>query len=89
MQRFFDYTRPGSKGGAPDRILGYALEAAQKYDRAIAVMYDLSGLKGNGEDCSSVIATGRGLSTSFASPIPRGATPICTITASRWWQYGA
>lgn len=56
MQRFFDYTRPANKGGAPDKILGYALEAAQKYDRAIAVMYDLSGLKGNGEDCSSVIA---------------------------------
>jgi hypothetical protein len=36
-------------------ILKHALEASQKNGRAIAVMYDLSGLKARGEDCSSVI----------------------------------
>ena len=36
-------------------ILQHALEAASKYRRAIAVMYDLSGLRAHGEDCSSII----------------------------------
>ena len=54
MQRFFDVTR-SSKSRADGRvILGHALKAAQKHERAIAVMYDLSGLK-PGEDCSSII----------------------------------
>ena len=35
-------------------LLGHALKAAQKHERAIAVMYDLSGLK-PGEDCLSLI----------------------------------
>jgi hypothetical protein len=35
-------------------ILGHALKAAQKHQRAIAVMYDLSGLK-PGDDCSTLI----------------------------------
>jgi len=56
MQRFFGVTR-GYKDSnkSQDIILRNALEAAQKYGRAIAVMYDLSGLKAEGEDCSSVI----------------------------------
>ncbi len=36
-------------------ILEHALKASQKYGRAIAVMYDLSGLHAKGEDCASVI----------------------------------
>lgn len=56
MQRFFGVTRGYKDSNKPqDIILRNALEAAQKYDRAIAVMYDLSGLKAEGEDCSSVI----------------------------------
>jgi len=56
MQRFFGVTRGYKDSNKPqDIILQNALEAAQKYDRAIAVMYDLSGLKAEGEDCSSVI----------------------------------
>jgi len=56
MQRFFGVTRRYKDSSKPqDIILQNALEAAQKYDRAIAVMYDLSGLKAEGEDCSSVI----------------------------------
>lgn len=56
MQRFFGVTRGYKNTNKPqDIILRNALEAAKKNERAIAVMYDLSGLKANGEDCSSVI----------------------------------
>jgi len=56
MQRFFGVTR-GYKNSnkSQDIILRNALDAAKKNERAIAVMYDLSGLKADGEDCSSVI----------------------------------
>ncbi len=56
MQRFFDVTRPGNSKKESVKILKDALEAASKYKRAIAIMYDLSGLKATGEDCSSIIA---------------------------------
>jgi hypothetical protein len=56
MQRFFDDTRDGNRKKESSIILQNALEAASKYKRAIAVMYDLSGLKGTGEDCSSIIS---------------------------------
>lgn len=56
MQRFFDVTRRYKDSEkSQDIILRNALEAAKKNERAIAVMYDLSGLKAEGEDCSSVI----------------------------------
>jgi hypothetical protein len=56
VQRFFDVTRDSKNTTkAPDIILKNALSAAVKYDRAIAVMYDLSGLRAKGEDCSSII----------------------------------
>jgi hypothetical protein len=55
MQRFFNSTKPGNERDASNTVLKYALEDASKYDRAIAVMYDLSGLRASGEDCSSVI----------------------------------
>jgi len=54
MQRFFDVTRTEKSRAAGRVILGHALKAAQKHGRAIAVMYDLSGLK-PGEDCASLI----------------------------------
>jgi len=54
MQRFFDVTRTEKSRAEGRVILGYALKAAQKHERAIAVMYDLSGLK-PGEDCASLI----------------------------------
>lgn len=56
MQRFFGVTR-GYKNSnkSQDIILRNALNAATVNGRAIAVMYDLSGLKADGEDCSSVI----------------------------------
>ena len=55
VQRFFSYTRGDQQNSVPNRILANALEAASKYDRAIAVMYDLSGLKKSGEDCSLIM----------------------------------
>jgi len=55
MQRFFNVTRTAERRREGRKILGHALRASQQYNRAIAVMYDLSGLKAKGEDCSSVI----------------------------------
>jgi hypothetical protein len=53
MQRFFSNVK--DKDQASVTILKNAFEAASKYDRAIALMYDLSGLKASGEDCSAII----------------------------------
>ncbi len=55
MQRFFNMTKPRGPRSTTSAILKKAFAAASKYERAIAVMYDLSGLKSSGEDCSSVI----------------------------------
>src|SRR5260221_11708715 len=55
MQSFFDATREGNRKKKYVVILQNAMEAASKYKRAIAVMYDLSGLKAGGEDCSTII----------------------------------
>jgi hypothetical protein len=55
MQRFFNMTKSSGPRSATTAVLKPAFAAASKYQRAIAVMYDLSGLKGNGEDCSSII----------------------------------
>lgn len=53
MQRFFSAARPEAR--QRNKVLPHALEAASKYGRAVGVMYDLSGLKGSGEDCSVLI----------------------------------
>ena len=51
MQRFFNVARRyDDPNKSQDVILRNALDAATKYKRAIAVMYDLSGLKADGED---------------------------------------
>ena len=52
MQRFYSAARPG---GDRNIVLQNAFEAASKYERAIAVMYDLSGLSARGGDCSRLI----------------------------------
>jgi hypothetical protein len=54
VQRFFNSTRESNRKNE-SIVLKNALEAASKYKRAIAVMYDLSGLKASGEDCSDII----------------------------------
>ncbi|MBM4104593.1 MAG: xylosidase [Planctomycetes bacterium] len=55
MQRFFSRTRNPKLDDVSVQILKHAFEAASKNKRAIALMYDLSGLRRSGEDCSSVI----------------------------------
>ena len=55
VQRFFGGTRTQQSRRASRVVLEQALRASQKYGRAIAVMYDLSGLNARGEDCSSII----------------------------------
>ena len=53
MQRFFGNAKNRDK--VSSIILKNALDAASKYGRAMAIMYDLSGLGRSGEDCSSLI----------------------------------
>ena len=56
MQRFYGVARKYNETNkSSDIILKNAVLAAEKNDRAIAVMYDLSGLKAKGEDCSAII----------------------------------
>ncbi len=56
MQRFFNRARKGTEQRKIyAKMLADALDAASKYNRAIAVEYDLSGLKATGEDCSMLI----------------------------------
>lgn len=55
MQRFFGVARNKDLNNSSNVILKNALVAAENYDRAIAVMYDLSGLKADGQDCSAII----------------------------------
>jgi hypothetical protein len=61
MQRFFNVTRTAASRRGNRVILAHALQASQKYGRAIAVMYDLSGLRASGEDCASVMQDWREL----------------------------
>lgn len=48
MQRFLTSIRPAAGKANADSILLHALDAAERYDRALCVMYDLSGA---GPDC--------------------------------------
>lgn len=54
MQRFYRVTRTPENRAEGRVVLENALKASQKYQRAIAVMYDLSGLETN-ENCDSII----------------------------------
>jgi len=54
MQRFFGRTKTAKRRKETSQILEYGAEASEKYGRAFAVMYDLSGLN-PGESISSVI----------------------------------
>ena len=55
VQRFFSPLRTRQGREKSRVVLEHALKASQKYGRAIAVMYDLSGLRDTGEDCSAII----------------------------------
>jgi len=55
VQRFFSGLRSPERRRKSRIVLENCIRAAQKRKRAIAVMYDLSGLRDNGEDCSALI----------------------------------
>lgn len=55
VQRFFSPLRTREGRQRSRIVLQHALKASQKYGRAVAVMYDLSGLQAEGEDCSVII----------------------------------
>jgi hypothetical protein len=55
VQRFFGGLRSPESRRKSRIVLEHALKASQKYGRAIAVMYDLSGLRDRGEDCTPII----------------------------------
>lgn len=55
VQRFVDYVRDKAENAPHNIVLKNTFEAASNYDRAIAVMYDLSGLRAKGEDLSIII----------------------------------
>jgi hypothetical protein len=55
MQRFVDVARSPKGRENSTVVLRNALDAASENKRAIAVMYDLSGLKASGEDLSMII----------------------------------
>ena len=55
MQRFFKVARSRDKHKPGNVVLKHAMAASVKYDRAFGVMYDLSGLRSRGEDCTAII----------------------------------
>jgi hypothetical protein len=55
IQRFYDATKGKENSKNLDTILANALKASQKYEKAIAVMYDLSGLQADGDDCQTIV----------------------------------
>ncbi len=71
MQRFFGAARSRSKHNV--NVFKHAFEAASKYERSIAVMYDLSGLQAKGEDCSALIEDWKYLVDSLGVTNQKGA----------------
>jgi len=71
MQRFFGAAR--SRNPHNVTVFKHAFEAASKYERSIAVMYDLSGLKSTGEDCSALIEDWKFLVDSMGVTNQKGA----------------
>lgn len=56
MQRFYYYVKDKKVRGAHNNlVLSNALKASQKYDRAMALMYDLSGLTEDANNLNDVI----------------------------------
>ncbi len=55
VQRFFSGLRTPEARKKSRLVLEHAISSSQKYGRAISVMYDLSGLNNQGEDCSVIM----------------------------------
>ncbi|WP_316827007.1 glycoside hydrolase family 71/99-like protein [Pedobacter miscanthi] len=72
MQRFFSNAKEKVRKGDGALILKNASEAASKYKRAIAVMYDLSGLAAKDEDCSAIIEDWKYLVDELKLTNPKG-----------------
>lgn len=72
MQRFFNNARADSRRNEAAVILKNASEAASKYKRSIAVMYDLSGLNASNEDCSAIIEDWKYLVDELKLTNPKG-----------------
>tara|TARA_B100000809_G_scaffold54191_1_gene49765 strand:- start:8673 stop:9965 length:1293 start_codon:yes stop_codon:yes gene_type:complete len=85
MQRFFGVARNhDTSNKTQDIILKNAVAAAEKNNRAIGVMYDLSGLRATGEDCSAIIEDWKKLVdnmkvTSSENYIQHNGKPLVTI----------
>jgi len=73
VQRFFNNARKENGNSESSQVVKNAFEAASKYKRAIAVMYDLSGLRASGEDCSAIIEDWKYLVDSLRVTNQKGA----------------
>ena len=73
MQRFFGAAKQQSRNSSSTTVISNAFEAASKYDRAVSIMYDLSGLRRSGEDCSVLIEDWKFLVDSLKVTNQKGA----------------
>lgn len=73
MQRFFGTARENKNTSSALAVLRHAFESASANERAIAIMYDLSGLRANGEDCSLLIEDWKYLVDSLKVTNQKGA----------------
>ncbi|HEX3797243.1 MAG TPA: glycoside hydrolase family 71/99-like protein [Verrucomicrobiae bacterium] len=55
VQRFYSGLRSPEGRKRSRVVLENAIRSSQKYGRAISVMYDLSGLRNRGEECTAII----------------------------------
>lgn len=55
LQRFYGRTRDAERRERAGKVLDNAFAGSRKHKRAIAVMYDLSGLRPDKDDCTNVI----------------------------------
>ncbi len=56
LQRFFATAADRAPDTEPLKVVQNVMLASQKYDRAFAIMYDLSGLRPGQDDCSTLVA---------------------------------
>jgi hypothetical protein len=61
VQRFFSGLRNAEIRKKSRHVLENTMKSSAQFGRAIAVMYDLSGLRNRGEDCSALVADGKEL----------------------------
>jgi len=56
LQRFFDSAADRGLDAEPLKVVRNVMTASRKYNRAFAIMYDLSGLRPGLDDCTTLIA---------------------------------